>query len=273
MKYAGTGGRPVIRNLVIGQYIPANSIIHNLDPRAKIISIGIMMVGVFLLESLISFLWWFGWVGLLMSMTGISPVYLIRGIKPIWFIIIFTVIMHLFMNPGEVVAAVGPFTITDVGIQKGLIIGTRIFLLVIITSMLTLTTSPLELTDGLESLLKPFKKIGVPSHELAMMMTIALRFIPTLLEETERIMKAQMARGMDFRAGSLMKRVKNVVPLMVPLFVSAFRRADELALAMEARCYRGGEGRTRMKQLKFTIRDQFALVAVLAVVGVATMLR
>jgi energy-coupling factor transport system permease protein len=255
--------------LVIGQYIPANSIIHKLDPRAKIIAIGMMVVVVvFLLESFISFLWWFGWIGLLVSMTGISPVYLIRGIKPIWLVIIFTVIMHLFMNPGEVVTAIGPFTITDTGIQKGLIIGTRIFLLVVITSMLTLTTSPLELTDGLESLFKPFKSIGVPTHELAMMMTIALRFIPTLLEETERIMKAQMARGMDFQAGSLVKRMKNVVPLMVPLFVSAFRRADDLALAMEARCYRGGEGRTRMKQLKFTTRDYLALAAVLVVTAV-----
>lgn len=260
-------------NIVLGQYIPADSLIHQLDPRTKIIAVGIMMTGVFFLHSPISFLLWLLWVGILVKLTMISPMYLIKGVKPIWFIIIFTVIIHFFMTPGEVIKSIGPFTITAEGLERGLVIGARIFFLIIITSLLTLTTSPLELTDGLETLLRPFKKIGVPAHELAMMMTIALRFIPTLMEETERIMKAQMARGMDFGSGSISKRIKNIIPLMVPLFVSAFRRADELALAMEARCYNGGEGRTRMKKLQFSRSDYLAFGIVIATTTAAILSR
>ncbi|MDW7673419.1 MAG: energy-coupling factor transporter transmembrane component T [Bacillota bacterium] len=263
----------MLKDVVLGQYIPTNSFIHQLDPRGKIIAIGIMMVGVFLLESVTSFALWFVWLAFLIIMTKIPPLFLIRGVKPIWFIILFTMIIHFFMTPGEVVFQLGPLTITEEGLNRGIIIGIRIFVLVLITSMLTLTTSPLELTEGIEALLKPFKRIGVPAHELAMMMTIALRFIPTLLEETERTMKAQMARGMDFGKGSIVQRLKNIIPLMVPLFVSAFRRADELALAMEARCYRGGEGRTRMKQLQFLPKDKLAIAAVVTVTAIAIIIR
>ncbi len=255
----------MFKDLVLGQYIPANSLIHRLDPRTKIIGVGVMMTGVFLINTLVSFAIWSLWLILLVYLTKISPKYLLRGMKPILFIIMFTAIIHLFLTPGEVISRIGPLTITQEGVIRGSIIAARIFFLIIITSLLTLTTSPLELTDGLENLLKPFKKLGVPAHELAMMMSIALRFVPTLMEEAERIMKAQMARGMDFRSGSIIKRLNNLVPLMVPLFVSAFRRADELALAMDSRCYRGGQGRTRMKQLRFMMGDRVAFIAVFIV--------
>lgn len=255
----------MFNRVIMGQYIPANSLIHQLDPRTKIIAVSIMMIAIFLISQPFSFFMWFIWLSILIGLTKISPAYLIRGAKPIFFIVIFTAIIHMILTPGEVVYKWGIVTITSEGIQRGLLIGTRIIFLVFITSLLTLTTSPLELTNGLETLFKPLKKVNIPVHELAMMMTIALRFIPTLMEETERILKAQMARGLDFRSGSLVKRLGHIVPIMVPLFISAFRRADELALAMECRCYRGGEGRTKYKNLKYTTKDQLAIILVLAI--------
>ena len=188
-----------------------------------------------------------------------------RGLRPVVFIMVFTMALHLFLTPGPAIFKLGPVTATWSGLVQGLFIGVRLVILIMFTSLLTLTTSPIELTDGLEDILKPFTRMGVPAHELAMMMTIALRFIPTLLEEAERIMKAQMARGADFESGNMVKRAKSLVPLLVPLFVSAFRRADDLAMAMEARCYRGGEGRTRMRQFRLHARDFVAFAMIVLV--------
>jgi energy-coupling factor transport system permease protein len=185
--------------------------------------------------------------------------FVIRGLRPLMVILVLTLTLHLFMTEGRVIFQVWFLKVTWEGLIRGLMMGTRLVLLILGTSMLTLTTSPMQLTDGIETLLKPGKKIGIPAHELAMMMTIALRFIPTLLEETEKIMKAQMARGADFQSGGIMQRARSLIPLLVPLFVNAFRRADDLAIAMEARGYRGGEGRTKLKELKFQRLDAVAL--------------
>jgi energy-coupling factor transport system permease protein len=196
-------------------------------------------------------------------LSRISLAYYFKGIKALLVIIILTVGLHLFMTPGTEIAKIGPLVITLEGLKQGIFMGTRLILLVTITSVLTLTTTPIALTDGIELLLNPFKRIGVPAHELAMMMTIALRFIPTLIEETDKIMKAQMARGADFESGNIIQRAKALIPLLVPLFLGAFRRADDLAMAMEARCYRGGENRTRMKQLKYTSLDTVVMVVII----------
>jgi energy-coupling factor transport system permease protein len=194
--------------------------------------------------------------------------YILKRLKPIFLIIIFAFTINLFMTPGKIMFSYGIFKITEEGLYQAVFMVLRLVYLIIGTSMLTLTTSPIALTDGIEYLLNPFKKIGLPAHELAMMMTIALRFIPTLLEETDKIMKAQMARGADFESGNVMKRAKALIPLLVPLFISAFRRADELAMAMEARCYRGGENRTRMKVLRYGKNDVVASVFFMFYMGI-----
>ena len=183
---------------------------------------------------------------------------LVGSLKPLWWILLFTFLIHLCTTPGEEIAQVWMFSLTWEGLSHGFFICLRLVLLLLLSSLLTFTTSPLKLTDALEALLSPLKRVGVPAHELAMMMTIALRFVPTLLEETDKIMKAQQARGADFTTGSIVRRLKSVVPILVPLFISAFRRADDLAMAMEARCYHGGEGRTQMKQLRFVPLDYVA---------------
>jgi len=244
---------------IIGQYYPADSIVHSLDPRAKILISIMFMIVLFVGNNFYGFLvaGIFTLVCVFLSKVPIRM--LIRGLRPIIFIMIFTMALHLFLTPGPTMFAIGPLKATWSGLIQGLFIGMRLVILIGFTSLLTLTTSPIELTDGLEDILKPLTKIGVPAHEIAMMMTIALRFIPTLLEEADRIMKAQMARGADFESGNMIERAKSLVPLLVPLFVSAFRRADELAMAMEARCYRGGEGRTRMRELKLANKDFVAI--------------
>ncbi|MEW6243243.1 MAG: energy-coupling factor transporter transmembrane protein EcfT [Bacillota bacterium] len=248
----------MIRNIALGQYYPADSPLHRMDPRTKILIITVFIIILFITRG---FLGYALLAALSVSSIMVSrvPVKLIyRSLRPIVFILVFTVLLHLFMTKGEVLFRIGPLTATWEGARQGAFMATRLVLLIMTTSLLTLTTSPIALTDGLELLLKPFARLGVPAHELAMMMTIALRFIPTLLEEAEKIMKAQMARGADFQSGNVVARAKSLVPLLVPLFVSAFRRADELAMAMEARCYRGGEKRTRMKELTLTTVDWIA---------------
>ena len=195
-----------------------------------------------------------------------------NAIKPLWIIIVFTMGIHIFTTPGNSIISYGIINITDNGLAMGLQMAARLVFLILFSSLLTYTTSPIRLTDGIEHLLNPFRRIGVPAHELAMMMTIALRFIPTLLDETDRIMKAQSARGADFVTGSIIQRAKNMVPLLVPLFISAFRRADELAIAMEARCYRGGINRTRMKELSITWVDYVGLGAVFIVTAILLIL-
>lgn len=245
----------MLKDITIGQYIPGSSLIHQLDPRTKILAVIIYMTALFVINNIIGyyFILLFSLNIILLSRVPIR--YYLKGLKPLFIIIVLTVALHIFMTPGTVIAEFGPLEITKEGVRQGVFMGTRLILLVTVTSVLTLTTTPIALTDGIERLLNPFKRIGVPAHELAMMMTIALRFIPTLIEETDKIMKAQMARGADFESGNIMQRAKALIPLLVPLFLGAFRRADELAMAMEARCYRGGENRTRMKQLKYTSLD------------------
>jgi len=258
----------MLKDITIGQHYPTGSVVHKLDPRTKIIAVFVFIITLFLVDDFMAYGFVAVFVLLCIMISKIPMKYIIKGLKPLTFIILFTLVINSFMIAGEIIISIGPLSITKEGLYQGSFMAVRLIMLVIGTSLLTLTTSPITLTDGIESLLNPLKKIGVPAHELAMMMTIALRFIPTLLEETDKIMKAQMARGADFESGSLIKRSKSLVPLLVPLFTSAFRRADDLAMAMEARCYRGGEGRTRMKQLKYYKRDFVAIVIVVSMFAI-----
>lgn len=247
----------MLRDITIGQYYSVPSVIHKMDPRFKIIGSILYLVSLFLINQLFAYTAVILFIGLVIKLSKVPLNFILKGLKPVFMLILFAFVINIFFTPGEGDALIkaGFVKIYPEGIERAFFMAIRLVLLIIGTSVLTLTTSPIELTDGIEYLLSPFKKIGMPAHELAMMMTIALRFIPTLLEETDKIMKAQMARGADFESGNLMNRAKALIPLLVPLFISAFRRADELAMAMEARCYKGGEGRTRMKVLKFTRLD------------------
>lgn len=256
----------MLSGITLGQYFPGASFIHQLDPRTKIIGTVLFISSIFLAETYLAY-----GVLVLFSIVvvGVSRIparLVLKSIKPLWLILLITFLIHLLTTPGAIVLAAGPFAVTDTGLRQGILMSLRLVLLIVISSLLTFTTSPIVLTDGIERLLNPFKRIGVPAHELAMMMTIALRFIPTLIEETDRIMKAQIARGAEFSSGSLFKRAQNMIPLLVPLFISAFRRADELATAMEARCYRGGDNRTRMKELRLAVRDGLAMAAIIGLI-------
>ena len=251
----------MLENITIGQYYPGDSFIHKLDPRVKITAAFVYMVGLFVVNDISGYALVVCAGLLTAALSRIPAAYLLRGLRPVFILIVITFLLNMFLTPGEVLASAGPLEITVEGIRLGIILSVRLALLVLGASLVTLTTTPVNLTDGLERLLSPGKRIGVPAHELAMMMTIALRFIPTLLEEAEKIIKAQKARGADFEGGSLVKRARNLLPILVPLFVGAFRRADELAAAMEARGYRGGEGRTRMHELRFGARDIIAAAA------------
>lgn len=248
----------MFKNLTIGQHYPVESPVHNLDPRVKIIITLAFLVSLFLIDSFSTYLIVVVFLTAAITISKVPVKFVIKGLRPILMIIIITFDINLLMTPGRIIFQAGFIKITEEGLKQAGFMAIRLTLLIMGTSLLTLTTSPIILTDGIESLLKPFKRLGLPAHELAMMMTIALRFIPTLMEETEKIMKAQKSRGADFESGNIMSRAKNLVPLLVPLFISAFRRADELAMAMEARCYRGGENRTRMRQLKISKGDYAA---------------
>lgn len=253
----------MLRDITLGQYYPGNSIIHRLDPRVKIIGVFIYIVQLFLIKDFIGYAAVVVFLTTMIILSGIKPKFIFKGLRPLVLIIFLTLILNVFMTPGHLIWQYGFIKITKEGLLTALFMGLRLVLLIIGSSLLTLSTKPINLTDGIEKLLNPLKKIKVPAHELAMMMTIALRFIPTLLEETDKIMKAQMARGADFESGNIFRRAKSLTPLLVPLFVSAFRRADELAMAMEARCYRGGEKRTRMKEMRFHFRDYMAFFLLL----------
>ncbi|MCA0972625.1 energy-coupling factor transporter transmembrane protein EcfT [Halobacillus litoralis] len=238
-------------SMIIGQYVPGDSVVHRLDPRSKIAIIFFFVLIVFFANSVMSY-------GLL-ALFGIGAAasskvplrYIMKGLTPVWFLILFTFILHLFVTKeGDLLFNLWGFKVYEEGVVQGAAISLRFFLLILVTSLLTLTTTPIEITDAIEELLGPLKKVRFPVHELALMMSISLRFIPTLMQETEKISKAQASRGVDFRTGSFKDRIKAVVPLLVPLFVSAFKRAEELAMAMEARGYRGGEGRTKLRELK-----------------------
>ena len=249
----------MLKDITIGQYFPGDSIIHRLDPRIKLIIVSLFIGSLFFINSFIPYIFISIFILLVIKISGVPIKFILKGLKPLIFIILITFSINIFLTKGEVLWSIGPLTITKEGLYFAFFMGTRLVFLITGTSLLTLTTSPIALTDGIETLLNPFKKIGLPAHELAMMMTIALRFIPTLLEETDKIMKAQMARGADFESGNILRRAKNLVPLLVPLFINAFRRAEELAVAMEARCYRGGDNRTRLNVLKLDAKDIFIL--------------
>lgn len=244
----------MIKDITIGQYIPGESFIHKLDPRTKILISFLFIISLFIVDKFVGYIFVVAFLALVVYVAKISPRYLYKGLKPVFLLIALTAILNIFMlRDGNLIFELGFIKIYDSGIKTAFFMAIRLILLIMGTSVLTLTTSPIELTDGIERLLKPIGK--EIAHELAMMMTIALRFIPTLIDETDKIMKAQKARGADFESGGLVKKAKSLIPLLVPLFISSFRRADELAMAMEARCYRGGAGRTRMKVLKFNSRD------------------
>jgi len=255
----------MLNNVTLGQFFPGDSFLYHLDPRTKLLLTMALIVLVFITQSFIGFGLIFLFIIWCALSTKIGLKYMLKGLKPIMVIIALTFFLNLFlMKDGEELVHFAFITITTGGLRMALFMAVRLILLVLSSQILTLTTSPIALTDGLESLMRPLSKIGFPAHEISMMMSIALRFIPTLMEETGKIRRAQMARGADFESGNIIGRAKAMIPLLVPLFVSAFRRADELAMAMEARCYRGGEGRTKMKQLKFGWRD-IVSVAALAV--------
>lgn len=252
----------LLKDITLGQFFPGDSVIHRIDPRFKIVFTMAYIVFVFLANSVTAYALVAVFVFGSVYLSGIPVKHTLRGLKGVLFIIAFTALFNLFLTKGQPLFSIGPLTATREGLRMAILMIARVFFLIIGTTLLTFTTSPIMLTDGIESLLKPFSKLGLPAHELAMMMTIALRFIPTLIEETDKIMKAQTARGADFESGNLIQRAKNFIPLLVPLFISAFRRADELATAMECRCYHGGENRTRMTVLKAGRIDAIATAVV-----------
>ncbi len=258
----------MIRDITLGQYYPGDSPIHRLDPRVKLLCTFAYIISLFLVRDFWGFAIAVGFLGIIIFLSGVPLRFIFKGLKPIFFIIIFTFTVNMFMTKGETLVEIGFLTITREGLYNAFFMGLRLVLLIIGSSLLTLATKPINLTDGIERLLSPFRRIGVPAHELAMMMTIALRFIPTLLEETDKIMKAQMARGADFETGNLLRRAKSLIPLLVPLFISAFRIAQDLAMAMEARCYRGGDARTRMNAMKFHWGDGLAALCMVGFIVV-----
>ena len=250
------------------QQYPSSQVIHRLDARTKILGTLLYIIEIFLVNSFAGFGLVILALGVLIGISKVPVRFIFRGLKAVVFIILLTFLLNLFMFDGTVLWHWKFLTITYEGLYRSCFMALRLILLIIGTSMLTLTTKPMELTDGLEKLLKPFNRFGLPSHEIALMMSIALRFIPTLLEETDKIMKAQQARGADFESGNLIQRVKNMIPILIPLFVGSFRIAQDLALAMEARCYHGGVGRTRMKEIVFSRRDGVAGVLLAVFLGI-----
>ncbi len=252
----------MLRDITLGQYYRTESVIHRLDPRVKIVATFGFIISLFLVKNLIGYVIAALFLMLCIKLSNVPPRFIFRGMKAIFFLLIITMVFNLFLTPGQALVSVWKFQITKEGIKLAAMMGIRLVFLITGSSLMTLTTTPNNLTDGLEDLLKPLKVFKVPVHEISMMMSIALRFIPILMEETDKIMKAQMARGADFESGSLINRAKSLIPLLVPLFISAFRRANDLAMAMEARCYRGGEGRTKMKPLIYRKRDALAYVII-----------
>ncbi len=252
----------MLRDITLGQYYRTDSVIHRLDPRVKLATTFIFIISLFVVNNFVGYLLATLFLVMCIKLSNVPPKFIFRGMKTIFFLLLITMVFNLFLTPGRAIFTLWKISITYEGLFLAIKMAFRLILLISGSSIMTLTTTPNNLTDGLESLLKPLKIFHVPVHEISMMMSIALRFIPILLEETDKIMKAQMARCADFESGSLIKRAKSLVPLLVPLFISAFRRALELAMAMEARCYRGGEGRTKMKPLIYQNRDRIAYAVV-----------
>ena len=257
----------MIRDITIGQYYPAKSVVHRLDPRVKLICTLLYLISLFLFSSIPGYLVATVFLICVIHISKVPFSYIVKGLKPVIMLLMITVLFNLFLTrQGNVLFHAWIFTITEGGLRTAVYMAIRLVYLIIGSSLMTFTTTPNELTDGIEAVLHPLNKIHVPVHEIAMMMSIALRFIPILLEETDKIMKAQLARGADFESGNILQRAKSMVPILVPLFVSAFRRANDLAMAMEARCYRGGDGRTKMKPLRYKSRDYAAYIIVIAYV-------
>ncbi len=259
----------MLDNMIIGRYVPADSILHRMDPRSKLLFVFLFVCVVFLANNLVTYAILGAYTLLLVGLSKIPLRFMLNGLKPILFIIFFTFFLHVFFTKeGEVLLEWGWLTIYEGGLKQGIFISLRFTLLILVTTLLTLTTTPIALTDGLEELLGPFKKIKLPVHEMALMMSISLRFIPTLMEETSKIMKAQAARGVEFNSGPIKDRISAIVPLLVPLFVSSFKRAEDLAVAMEARGYRGGEGRTKYRQLQWKTADTVLLISIFILAAV-----
>ncbi|WP_210471032.1 energy-coupling factor transporter transmembrane protein EcfT [Sporosarcina sp. 6E9] len=264
----------MLEKMIFGRYIPGDSFVHKLDPRSKLLFVLFFVVAVFLANNVATY-------GLLLAFTlfvifisRIRLYFLLNGLKPILILIIFTFLMHIFFTKeGTLLVDWKIIKIYEEGLRQGIFISIRFLVLVLMTSILTLTTSPISITDGMEDLLNPFKRFKLPVHELALMMSISLRFIPTLMDETDKILKAQLARGSDISTGSIKQRIRAVIPLLVPLFVSAFKRAEELAIAMEVRGYRGGEGRTRYRQLRWGMRDTFSMMVLVILISALYLLK
>lgn len=254
----------MLRDITLGQYYQTDSVLHRMDPRTKLVGTLIYIVSLFIFRNAGAFLIATVFLFAVIKMSKVPFKYMMRGMKSIFMLLMLTVVFNLFLTPGIPLVTFWKLTISEEGLRIAVFTAIRLVYLIIGASIMTLTTTPNHLTDGMESLMGPLKVFKVPVHEVAMMMSIALRFIPILLEETDKIMKAQAARGADFEHGSIIKRAKSLVPILVPLFVSAFRRANDLAMAMEARCYRGGDGRTKMKPLKYEVRDKVAYVVLIA---------
>lgn len=264
----------MMEKMIFGRYVPGDSILHRMDPRSKLIIVFLFVCVVFIANNA----WTYGilaaYTFIMVGMSKIPPRFLYGGLKPILLLVVFTFLLHVFMTKeGELVFDLGWLKIYEGGIRQGIFISLRFFLLILITSLLTLTTTPIEITDGLETLLHPLKKVHFPVHELALMMSISLRFIPTLMQETDKIMKAQTARGVEYNSGPIKERIKAIVPLLIPLFISSFKRAEELAVAMEARGYKGGEGRTKFRQLTWGMADTGMILFLAAVTILLIVLR
>ena len=264
----------MLKDITLGQYFPGTTVAHKLDPRTKILLVVLYIVALFCAKGIVGYALMALCLAVCVRISKVGVKQLVRGLKPVLFIIIFTGILNLFFTPGDrYLVEIGFLRISDTGLKNAVFMVLRVMMLIMGTFLMTYTTSPISLTDGLERLLNGLKRFHVPVHELAMMMSIALRFIPTLIEETDKIMSAQKARGADFESGNIIQKAKALIPILVPLFISAFRRADELATAMECRCYHGGEGRTKLHVLKYERRDYIALILGVLVVAVIFALR
>ncbi|NBI92463.1 energy-coupling factor transporter transmembrane protein EcfT [Lachnospiraceae bacterium] len=258
----------MLRDITLGQYYQTESVIHKLDPRVKLVATIVFIISLFLVNNFIGYIIAAAFLACMVKLSKVPFRFMVKGMKSIVFLLMIAVVFNLFLTPGEPLFSVWKLTVTKEGLRLAVMMAIRLVFLIIGSSLMTLTTTPNNLTDGMEKILSPLKKLHVPVHEISMMMSIALRFIPILLEETDKIMKAQIARGADFESGNLIKKAKSLVPLLVPLFISAFRRANDLAMAMEARCYRGGEHRTKMKPLVYQKRDRAAYVILFIYVAI-----
>ena len=259
----------MLRDITLGQYYRTESVIHSLDPRVKLVATFAFIISLFVVNNFVGYIVAALFLIMCIALSNVPPKFIFRGMKTIFFLLFITMVFNLFLTPGEKIFSIWKLTITYEGVKMAAMMAVRLVFLITGSSLMTLTTTPNNLTDGLEKLLRPLKLFKVPVHEISMMMSIALRFIPILMEETDKIMKAQMARGADFESGSLINRAKSLVPLLVPLFISAFRRANDLAMAMEARCYRGGDGRTKMKPLIYKKQDRLAYLVIILYLVIA----